>query len=534
MSRPAGSASRTRRESRAAARELWRRPPLPLWAAVAIAAAGGLAFDLSFPGVGAWPLAFLAVTAQLVALIGRRAWSAVLVGLAFGVCFYYPHIDWMRGFLGDDPLRWVPWVALAGVEAVFMGLGAVLITLGYRFTDGWGGRARTIAVPTLVAGLWTLREQIMGSWPYGGFAWGRVGMSQSESPIAPVVSWVGVAGLTFLMVWLCAMGIEAVRTYARARRGGLPPARWALVPVPFAALLVLLVAAPQFPTAVVGTITVGAVQGNGPTAYFDDREYLDPARAQLDASGPVADADVDVALWPEGGIGGDPMNDPQAAAVLDAATELYGAPLIANAAVAVGADDIYNTSMVWEDGGPTQTHAKRHPVPFGEYVPNREIFERIVPSLIGMLQREYTPGTDAPLFEVAGARIGLAICFDVISDSLVREGATDGAQVYMLQTNNADFRDSDESVQQLAFARMRAIETGRTVVNLSTVGVSEIIASDGAALDRVEAGEAGAMVDTVELREGLTPAMTIGPWLAPVLTWGALAALVVIRIARRR
>ena len=107
----------------------------------------------------------------------------------------------------------------------------------------------------------------------------------------------------------------------------------------------------------------------------------------------------------------------------------------------------------------------------------------------------------------------------------------------MFQTNNADFRDTDENLQQLAFARMRAIETGRAVVNLSTVGTSQIIGPDGATLDALPAGEAGAMVYDVPLRTGLTGAVVAGPVVQWVLGWGSVAALGLVGAAawkRRR
>ena len=137
--------------------------------------------------------------------------------------------------------------------------------------------------------------------------------------------------------------------------------------------------------------------------------------------------------------------------------------------------------MLWEAGGRRgrSTYDKRHPVPFGEYVPDRCVLQPLAPDLIGLIQREYTPGTDPPFFDVDGVGVGLAICFDVIYDDVIWDGARDGAQVYMFQTNNADFRGTDENLQQLAFARMRAIETGRAVVNISTVGTSQVIAPDG-------------------------------------------------------
>ncbi len=101
----------------------------------------------------------------------------------------------------------------------------------------------------------------------------------------------------------------------------------------------------------------------------------------------------------------------------------------------------------------------------------------------------------------------------------------------MFQTNNADFRDTDENLQQLAFARMRAIETGRSVVNLSTVGTSQVIAPDGTTIDGLPAGEAGHMLTDVPLRTGLTPAVIAGAWVQALLGWGSLLALIALGAA---
>ncbi|WP_331716030.1 nitrilase-related carbon-nitrogen hydrolase [Tessaracoccus coleopterorum] len=86
------------------------------------------------------------------------------------------------------------------------------------------------------------------------------------------------------------------------------------------------------------------------------------------------------------------------------------------------------------------------------------------------------PGTNSPHINLNGVGVGLAICFDVIFDDVIWQGAQDGAQLYLLQSNNGDFRGTDENLQQAAFARMRAIETGRSVVNVSTTGTSQAFA----------------------------------------------------------
>ncbi len=103
--------------------------------------------------------------------------------------------------------------------------------------------SRLTLLPLLVAGLWTLREQIVGSWPYGGFPWGRIGITQAGSPLADLASWVGVSGLTFLMVLFCAAAIE----YVRLGRFRAP-----LTALPAAVIAILLLAVPQFPTTPAG------------------------------------------------------------------------------------------------------------------------------------------------------------------------------------------------------------------------------------------------------------------------------------------
>ena len=505
------------------------RAILPLWAAFISAVVGGLALDASFPSLGIWPLAFVAVALSLLSLIGRSAWSALAVGFAFGAAFYFPHIDWAARFLGENALSWVPWAALAGIESVFMGAGAVLIALGYRWVSRTmrPGTARLAATSLVAAGVWTSRELIMGSWPYGGFPWGRIGMSQSLSPLASVASWVGVTGLTFLMVLATAFAIEAARLI-RAEA----PGRWWSPAAPVV-LLIVLILVPQFRTADAGSLRVAAVQGNGPTAYLDEGGRYEVLDAQLAASAAAVGADPDLVVWPEGGVGVDPLTDQNAAAVLDRAVSAIGAPILINAAVADG-ELVFNRSMLWTADGAAQSHDKRYPVPFGEYVPQREFYERIVPSLIEMIGREYEPGTNSPVMDVDGVRAALAICFDVLFDQHIEEGIAGGAEVLIFQTNNADFRGTDENLQQLAFARMRAIESGRSVVNVSTVGTSQVIAPDGTTIDQIGVDEAGAIIADVELREGTTPGVWAGAGIRGFLLWMPLAALAIFGVLASR
>lgn len=489
---------------------------LPLWAAVPAAASAGFLLNLASPPAGWWPLTFVSVTVALLTLMGRRIGGALLVGTIFGAVFYTTHLVWVGEFLGP-----VSWLALAGLEAVLFGAGAVPIALAYRWTTRHRSRSgmQLAAVPLLVAGLWAAREVVMGAWPYSGFPWARLGMTQVGGPIAEVASWMGVTGLSFLIVAVCAAVVQWLRG------GGLRFTRGLL---PAGLVAVLLVLVPQFPTTSAGEFRVGWVQGNGPTGYFDDKTPGDVLAAQTAATRPLYGQPMDLLVWPEGGVDADPLSDPAAAETLDRVVHSAGAPLLMNAATTRG-DQVFNTSLLWTaNPANRQWHDKVNPVPFGEYVPDRWFYELVAPELVGLIQREYTPGTNPPIVQVGDVGVGLAICFDVIYDTVIWDGARSGAEVFVFQTNNADFRGSDENLQQLAFARMRAIETGRTVINISTVGTSQVIDPAGTTVDTIGVDVAAANITTVPLRTGLTAGVVLGSWLSRLVP---VAALVLVATA---
>ncbi|MFJ4045169.1 apolipoprotein N-acyltransferase [Microbacterium sp. NPDC089987] len=493
---------------------------MPLWAAIGMAAAAGILMALAFPAAAVWPLVFVALALLLPALGGRRVGGALLVGLAYGLVFFALQVSFTARYLGP-----VPWLALTVVEGVLTAVSLVPIALAYRWMPRAWPRSRPVALPLVVAGLWTTHELFLGNWPYGGFPWGRLGMTQAQGPFAPVASWLGVSGLTFLMVALVALLIELFRMHGWRRPMSLI--------APAVTLLVLLLT-PLFPTTRSGEMRIAAVQGNGTTGYFDEREPYGVISAQTDATRTIGEEDVDLLVWPEGGIDYDPFQDESTARRLTRLVNEFDAPLLANTATERG-KRIFNTSFLWtREGDASQLHDKRHPVPFGEYVPDRDFYYALAPELIGLIGREYTPGTNPPLVRVDGTGVGLAICFDVIYDEVIRESVSEGAEVLVFQTNNADFRGTDENLQQLAFARMRAIETGRSVVNVSTVGTSQIIRPDGSTVSTLDADEAGALLEDVELRSGLTAGVVLGPWIQLGMLITPVLLVVAGLLSRRR
>lgn len=496
------------------------RPLVPFWLALLLAAAAGPVLDAAFPSLGLWPLAFVGIGMLLVALRGIRPAWAFLLGSITGLTFTLLHIEWATLFLGP-----VPWAALSVLEALFFGVAGLLIALSYRLLLPLRRRGplRLIGVPVVVAACWTTLEALRSVWPYGGFAWGRIAQSQSESPIATLFAWLGTSGVGFVMVLAVAMVIEA----ALDRRS-----RVILRVVPAAAMVALLIGAPAFPIEQQGSFRVAAVQGNQQAGYFQNGDPTENLLAAVDATLPLRGTEVDAVIWPEGVSTLDPTRNQYVAQIYDHIAETFDAPLI-GWTVAQLDDEVFNRSLLWRAGeGAVDHFDKRHPVPFGEYVPDRWFWEPLAPDLIGLIGREYLPGTTDAVYDLDGVVAGLAICFDIVDDALLRGSVRDGAQVIIAQTNNADFGRTDQSVQQLAIARIRALELGRSVVNLSTVGTSAIIAPDGSELDRLKEHTVGTMVQAVPLSSTETPALHFGlaiEWVIAALALGGIGAGLTLR-----
>lgn len=503
---------------------------LRLWPALLLCVLGGVLNAMAYPHLGLWPLAFVGTGAILWSLAGRRVWGSLLVGFAGGLAFYGVLVYWSTVYLGP-----VPWIALSVFEAVFFAVGSMLISLAWRFVPRLSRRFawRMLGVPLVLAGLWTLREAVAAVWPWGGFSWGRLAFSQADSPFGGLVAWIGISGLSFVMAWVSAVIVQAFSQWRLS---------WTSRGLTAAIAAFAVAAIPAFPVATSGSVRVAAVQGNSDSGLFARIKPGDSLIDHLDATEPIFGKKVDVVIWPENASDIDPQVDSEAANVLDYVSESMKAPLVTGTITANAKGQTFNSVLLWRAGkGTVDQYDKIHPVPFAEYLPARSFFYPLAPSLFDLVPRDYSFGTRNNVFTIDHVVAGVAICFDIVDDQLVQQMVDSGAQYIIAPTNNADFGHTDEGQQQVAIAKLRAIETGRSLVNASTVGVSAIFAPDGTQLDALPRFRPGAMVQTIPLSSTTTPATVdsrIVEWLVSGLGLGWLLVGLLLhprnRKARRR
>jgi apolipoprotein N-acyltransferase len=467
-----------------------------------------------------WPLIFVSVAMILVSIRSLGFWSATGIGFFAGLAFYMSQVEWLSLYLGP-----VPWIALSVMEALIFAVGSGAIAIVWS----WTGRLRksfyrNSFVALAIATLWTAREWIAINLPYGGFPWSRVAQALSESFLSQLVYFVGISGLTFVSVFMTVavlLTLEAGKIALKANALGLAASVLALAT---AWLFIVPTAAES------GELTVAAVQGNANAGLFANAEKGTFLRNHIEAtalldSHPMMD-EIDFIVWPENASDLNPQANQIAMAQVQSVVSTYKVPLILGA-ITQSQDVYFNSSLHYdEQGNQIDQYDKKRPVPFAEYVPDRQFWNQLAPDLIGLVSRDYAFGTRDGIFELGANKLGVLICFEIAIDDIGRELVAGGAQVILSQTNNADFGRSDETFQQAALARLRAIETGRTVVNISTVGVSRIFLPNGQIISELPIFEPGIMVEKVPLRTAITPAMAISPFFDLTVNLLALGLLV--------
>jgi apolipoprotein N-acyltransferase len=246
----------------------------------------------------------------------------------------------------------------------------------------------------------------------------------------------------------------------------------------------------------------------------------------------------DLVIWPENSTDIDPFADSTVYDDIQGAVDAVGVPVLVGAMVSgEEPEDVYNQGIVWEPGtGPVQRYSKTHPVPFGEYIPFRDVLAQLIRRL-DQIPRDMVPGTEPGVLSMNGTTIGDVICFEVAYDELLHDVVAGGAELVVVQTNNATYMGTGQIEQQFAISRLRAIETGRYVVVAATNGVSGVVAPDGEVVERAPVRSQAVLLQDVPISTEDTLALRWAPFVEMLLTLGAAVSVsvgVALHYRRRR
>lgn len=375
-------------------------------------------------------------------------------------------------------------VAVFGLPILAAIFGGVLGMIAVHISQLRISNKYPIFLPFVYASAYVLCEWIRTQFWFG-VPWGRLSLGQLTEGVPYSVlssSIFGTYFVTFLIVLISCLIAQALIIGKFKLRVILSMAL--VISNLLCGVIIALI-----PRETKSTVKVAAIQANinSRDKWGDSMEEIIVRYENLTKKAAADGAEL--ILWPETAI-----------------TDNRYIPRIARLA------DEYNVNILFgcfdfnENGSPSNilclitpdgkiaknTYAKRHLVPFGEYVPMRDFIMAVFPPLgeIAMLSEDLVPGEESSLFdvEINGERIkvGGLICFDSIYEQLAYATASDGADLICVATNDSWFEDSRAVYMHCAQSRLRAIEMGLPIVRAANTGISATITPLGEVTQSIE------------------------------------------------
>ena len=461
----------------------------------------------SMPPWGWWPMAFLSfffldqLLSQVLAQ-RERFWT----GFTFGVGWLFPSTFWMVALT-------VPGYIIQGLLfSTFVGIAALLVPRGT-----W----RWFALPAA----FVILEAVRYRWPFGGVPLATLAMSQSRAPLGHTVR---ILGPLFLSALVVAAGIFLSLAWEK---------RWkfaAAAGVGILAMWAIGFAVPNGKS--IGETSVAIVQGGGEQGTraidTDEREVFEK---HLNASTNVI-TPLDLVLWPEDVVNvQQPLSDSPEYSELQVLARQLDSWLIAGIFERVSTTKNANASIAFSpEGVEIDRYDKVRLVPFGEFVPLRGFIKHFAPSYLPV--RDTKPGNGEPnlMVEIDGetVNLGISISWEIFFEDRARNAISGGGEILLNPTNGSSYWLTILQSQQVASSRLRAMETGRWVLQAAPTGFSAIVNPDGDVVARSSISETRVLHATVERRRGNTLATKAGP--LPMILISGTTLVGANILARRR
>lgn len=478
----------------------------------------GLLVAASMPPWGWWPLSFFGIALysglEFTADSSRRRFST---GFMFGLGWFLPAMSWM-------------WFLTAPGFLVAVALFATLHALAATITRGRADRFSVITGPVLH----TIVEMLRMIFPFGGVPLATLGIAQVAGPLHRIASLGGVIALTWVTWQIGTLLARAPREHGRDNHQVRSTRRRvALVCV---ALWLVSFPAMSWTKNTGRSLSVAAVQGGGPQGTRAiDTDPRDVVERHLTTTATITEDDLDLIVWPENVIDvADFERSPEIGEVASESARL-GAPFAVGITEDVDDESFTNAQVIVDESASVlDRYDKVRRVPFGEYVPLRGLLESLG-APVDQIPRDAVAGTSPATLDfvsdVGEERAAVVISWEVFFGGRAREGVALGAGFIINPTNGSSYTWTVLQSQQVASSRLRAIETGRWVVQVAPTGFSAFVSPTGDVFARTSVSEGAVIIRDVAVREGETFYVRLGdgPWIVAT----AVVLLGVLHARRR-
>ena len=431
---------------------------------VALSIIAAVLLSLSFSSFNLWQFGWCGFIPLFIALENKSLRRSFIVAYLCGVIFWSFTVYWLVHvtLLGT--------IILVLYLALYFGLFGLGITFLRRNQENG-----ILFFPCL----WVLLEYVR-SYLFTGFPWALIGFSQYKNlPVIQIANITGVWGVSFLVVLVNTVIYSIIRKQLKLR-----------IYLIYAAILFLSLAygfirLSYRPALQKGSrvLKISVIGGNIPQDLKWDKQavgFIQNSYRELTVA--AAGDNPDLIIWPEASVPGLWGQDDAEFALVFSLARQQNINLLAGAVCRLR-DNYYNSALLIDKLGVLQAiYNKLHLVPFGEFVPLKNIFpflETIAP--IGDIEpgNEYTIFKLQPaLFEKpvgAPAPFGVLICFEDLFPELSRQFVKRGAKFLVNITNDAWYKEGSAPYQHFAASVFRAIENRVYLARAANTGISGFI-----------------------------------------------------------
>jgi apolipoprotein N-acyltransferase len=379
-------------------------------------------------------------------------------------------------------VTWVGWLMLGPFVGAWVGIWYLAVWWTMPRMIGRAVPVRLVAQLGL-AGLWVVIEWSR-TWVLGGFPWLPLAASQwQRTAVLQIAEFTGAYGVSFVLIVMnVGFAAYAHRLFREQVASILRKRSQEFLLALFLMLVCLTVMMRETANRAAFTQPLGRVAFVQPD--IPQEEKWDPAKADgivrtlqsltIDAGA----SQPDVILWPEAALPYPANTDAAMRSFIDSLASSTRASLLIGA-IAVAepgtpAEKWFNAAFVAAPDSGLQGgfYAKRHLVPFGEFVPLRPLLGwigKFVP-----LPGDFARGTDAAPLLVSlprgAAAFGPLICYEDLFPRLARESVLAGSDALVVLTNDAWYGEEGAATQHAAHSVLRAVETRRSVLRCGNDG----------------------------------------------------------------
>ena len=457
----------------------------------------GLLIAASVPPWGFWPCSFIGIAILDISIANKNARKRFVLGFLVGLAWLLPSTFWMIDLTPPG------WIAASLIHSSFLAIGIALVP---------PRKGRQLAL----VGIMTLVELARWRFPFGGVPLASIPIGQASGPIAPLSK---VAGPLLIVTAVTSAGC-LMSTIIKTPKKAVKVLTKALIIT--VGLGTLTAFAPNGHE--VENINIAVVQGGGP-----QRTRATPTGAAIVFANQVSatnnvETPVDLVVWPENVVNPDPdlpeaEKNPSRLYSDDARSTLKNLSKSLDTVISAGwfhkdpedtTSNLIYVEVLEPEGQISGRFEKVRTVPFGEFVPLRGLVERFAKD--SLPARDVRPGTEPAVINSSLGKLGVVISWEVFFEERAREAAKHEAGIIINPTNGASYWLTQVQSQQVASSQLRAIETGRWLLQSAPTGFSAIIDPSGKVIQRTGISEQAVLQAGVGIRTGNTWYTEIGIW----------------------